>query len=67
MAKQKEYWQVMVDNNLEKDYDNWSFWYEQQFKKKPSKTEFIRTSLEIFKQVEPKIKRKKRSKKIQCF
>ena len=66
MVKQKQYWQIMVDKSLEKDYDNWSFWYEKQYKKKPSKTAFIKTSLEIFKEVETKIKRGKR-KKIKCL
>jgi len=67
MAKEKQYWQIMVDKTLEKDYDNWAFWYENQYKKKPSKTQFIKTSLEIFKEVEPKIKRKNRSRKIKCL
>jgi len=68
MPKKKEDWRIWFDSKMSKDYSNFKYWYKKEYKREPSKSDFIKVSLDIFSQKKDEIKRKPKSRNgIQCF
>lgn len=60
----KSKWTFHINQQMEKEFQIWASWFRDTYKKEPSRSDFIKTSLEIFNEAQPFLGRKARSKKL---